>query len=204
MNLNFVEIGTSNFDTLIQKASDKVYGMSIEPISEYLNQLPNPPNVIKLNCAVSFDDTESDIEIYYIPENIINDEQLPAWLKGCNSIGKYHLKHVEYNLEKFVKIEKVKQIPIAVILKTNNIESIEFLKIDTEGGDTFILKNLFKYLKNKNKTYYPKKITFESNRLSKKEDVDEVINLYISLGYKLVKRKLDTTLVLCGGGEHDK
>jgi len=138
MNLDFLEIGTCNFDTLIQKASDTTVGISVEPLLHYLNQLPNPLNVIKVNCAISFDDTESDIEIYHIPESTIKKYNLPEALKGCNSLKDYHLKHKELKLEKYVEIQKVKQIPISKLLQDYNIESIKHLKIDTEGGDTYI------------------------------------------------------------------
>lgn len=41
MDLDFIEIGTSNFDTLIQTCSDDAFGISIEPLNFYLNDLPN-------------------------------------------------------------------------------------------------------------------------------------------------------------------
>ena len=196
MNLDFLEIGTCNFDTLIQKASDSTVGISVEPLAHYLDQLPNPKNVIKVNCAISFDNIESDIEIYHIPESTIKENSLSPALKGCNRIGDYHLKHKELNLEKYVSIQKVKQIPISKLLENYNIKTIKHLKIDTEGGDTFILKHLHAYLLTKDKSYYPKKITFESNRLTEPEKVSKIIIMYKKLGYSLAKRKHDTILVL--------
>jgi hypothetical protein len=41
MFFDFVEIGTSDFDTLIQKAGDTDIGISIDPIDEYLERLPS-------------------------------------------------------------------------------------------------------------------------------------------------------------------
>jgi len=198
MNLDFLEIGTSNFRTLIQSANDTTYGMSVEPLSEYLNQLPNPKNVIKVNCAVSFTNDESDIEIYYIPEHIIRKENLPEWLKGCNCLSTYHVKHKELGVEKFVKIQKVKQIPISKLLTDYKIVEINHLKIDTEGGDCYILNNLHLYLKDKPKNFLPKKITFETNDLTSKDIVNQTIQIYQRLGYRLgKKRKQDTVLIVC-------
>lgn len=196
MNLDFLEIGTCNFDTLIQKATDTTYGISVVPLSYYLNQLPSPKNVIKVNSAISFDNIESEIEIFYIPENIIIENNLPKSLTGCNSLSTYHLKHIELNLQKYVQIEKIKQIPIGKLWTDYRIETINYLKIDTEGGDTYILKHLYNYLNLKDKNYYPKKIRFESNRLSATESVDEIIELYKSIGYNLLKRKADTIMEL--------
>ena len=47
MHYNFVEIGTSDFDTLIEGADDEQVGLSIEPIAYYLNKLPDKKNVKK-------------------------------------------------------------------------------------------------------------------------------------------------------------
>ena len=50
-DLHFIEVGTSDFDTLIQVAKPETAGISIEPIKYYLDRLPNPPNVIKMNSC---------------------------------------------------------------------------------------------------------------------------------------------------------
>ena len=49
---DFIEIGTSDFDTEIQKNDNKC-GVSIEPIKYYLDKLPNKENCIKLNMGIS-------------------------------------------------------------------------------------------------------------------------------------------------------
>ena len=40
-NYNFIEIGTSNFDALIEECNDNSKGISVEPIKHYLDALPN-------------------------------------------------------------------------------------------------------------------------------------------------------------------
>ena len=197
MKLDFLEIGTSNFRTLLETADNNVIGISVEPLSYYLDQLPNFKNVIKENVAIAFDDTEKYIEIYYIPENVIKEKKLPDWLKGCNSLGKYHPKHEELGITELVKIDKVLQVPISKLLEKYKVTSINFLKIDTEGGDCDILLHLKKYLDTKDKTLYPKKIQFETNFLTPKEKIETVIASYKDLGYKQgKKKKTDTVLIL--------
>jgi hypothetical protein len=44
---DFIEIGTSDFDTLIETSDDKTVGLSIEPIKYYLDRLPERKNVKK-------------------------------------------------------------------------------------------------------------------------------------------------------------
>ena len=65
IHYDFIEIGTSDFHTLIESATDKTIGLSIEPIKTYLDRLPNKENVLKVQAAVS--DSDSTIEIYHIP-----------------------------------------------------------------------------------------------------------------------------------------
>lgn len=197
MHLNFLEIGTSNFRTLIENADDNDRGISVEPLKYYLDQLPNKKNVIKENCAISFDNSENEIKIFFIPEETIDRNQLPEWLKGCNKLNEYHPKHVELNITNLVQIQTVKQIPISKLFEKYNIESLELLKIDTEGGDCDILLNLCQYLKEKSKTAFPKKIIFETNFLTPEDKLQQVLFEYSKLGYKKgKKKKSDTVLIL--------
>lgn len=45
MDYDFIEIGTSNFDTLIQSADDNAKGISVDAVKYYIDNLPD-----KLNC----------------------------------------------------------------------------------------------------------------------------------------------------------
>ena len=49
---NYIEIGTSDFDTEIQKDNNN-HGISIEPIKYYYDKLPIKENSTKLNIAIS-------------------------------------------------------------------------------------------------------------------------------------------------------
>jgi len=196
MHYNFIEIGTSNFDTLIEKANDTTVGISIEPIINYINELPNKKNVKKLNVAVSFDDSDSFTNVYYIPKKIIEEYNLPKWTVGCNAINDYHNMHKIRNLQHLVSIERIKQIPIKKIFIEHNVTSLELLKIDTEGGDYKILQNLFKFLTNNINYSWPVKIVFESNKLTPQIEVNNIISLYNSVGYKLIKRSFKNNTVL--------
>ena len=53
MHVDFVEVGTCDFDTLIEKATDSTFGLSIEGIKSFLDKLPNKPNIKKINCIIS-------------------------------------------------------------------------------------------------------------------------------------------------------
>jgi hypothetical protein len=83
---DFIEVGTSDFHTLIQDCGDEVVGLSIEPITEYINNLPDKPNVTKIKAALS--DEDGEIQIYRIPSEEITKNYLPFWVRGCNSVNK--------------------------------------------------------------------------------------------------------------------
>ena len=193
MHYNFIEIGTSNFDTLIQKATDSTVGISIDPISRYISELPNKKNVKKLTCAISFDDSDSFTNVYYIPDELIKQHNLPKWTYGCNSINDYHNMHKVRNIQHLVTVEKIRQIPIKQVLVDHNVTSLDLLKIDTEGGDCKILKNLFLFLSTTGGYSWPKKIIFESNKLTPKNDVEEIISLYSKMGYTVTHQNFENT-----------
>lgn len=97
-DLDFLEIGTSDFDTLIQVADDNTIGISVEPIKFYLDNLPSPKNVEKVNAAISITGSSEDIPLFFIPPHIINEKGLPKWVRGCNCLGKMHPTIVNFGL----------------------------------------------------------------------------------------------------------
>ena len=84
---------------------------------------------------------------------------------------------------------------INYILDKYNVSGIYFLKIDTEGHDIVILNSFLDNLPNKH--LLPFKILFESNILSKSEDITNIIARLESIGYEVKHRdEADTSMVL--------
>lgn len=190
IDIDFLEIGTSDVDSIIETCDDNSIGFSIEPIKYYLDKLPNKKNVKKINKAITGDKNHNDkIKIYYIPFDVIIKENLPLYLRGCNKVEDYHPLHISLNVQKLVKIEDVELINIGDFLIENNIRSIKYLKIDTEGYDFNILKGLYDYLCNLTPIYYPSKILFETNTNGDKyiNDLYDILHLYYNLGYIVVE-----------------
>jgi len=186
IDVDFIEIGTSDFDTLIESASANTVGFSIEPIKYYLNNLPDKPDVTKINKAIVGSDYKKNIvTVYYIPSKIIEEKKLPIWLKGCNSINDYHILH-ELSLRHLVKTIDVECQTIGSFLKEYSIRSIKYLKIDTEGNDIFILRDLYNYLLTKDQKYYPLKIKFETNEWYNRDDIENIKSLYSELNYRFL------------------
>lgn len=196
MNLDFLEIGTADFDTCIQCYPDDAIGISVEPIKYYLDKLPNKPFVKKINAAVSLDDMEGTVDVYYIPTSVIVENGLEDWYRGCNSVGDYHYAHKQNNLTHLVVKEPVAAIPIGKILEDNNVVKIKYLKVDTEGADCFILNNLLNYLKDKERHYYPECVMFESNLLSDRDYIRETVMRWKLAGYDIIPFNLNNTLLI--------
>lgn len=179
MKYDFIEIGTSNFDTLIEKANNDTIGISVEPLKSYLDDLPNKQNVIKAPIAISFDGLDGYLDLYYIPKMFFNHRNfnIPEGLQGCNSIGNYHPEHVKLKLQKYVKIKKVPSLSLKSFFEKYNVESVDLLKIDVEGGDCKILKQLHEILQDGN-LEKPKEISFEANALTPNEEIEEIVELF--------------------------
>lgn len=195
--LDFIEIGTSDFDTEIQKKNDKV-GLSIDPIEYYINKLPNKKGCKKIQAAIS--NYNGNTNVYYVAPDNIKKYNLPTWVRGCNSINNYHPTVSNLLSKKGVNIADIAityEIPCKTLLniiRENNVAGFYYLKIDTEGHDTVILENFCNNIKD-NK-HLPHKILFESNELSNKQEINKVIELLKEKGYDLIESSHDTLLKL--------
>lgn len=176
INYDFIEVGTSDFHTMIEQSDNSTIGLSIEPINYYLEKLPNRENVTKVNAALS--DFDGEVDIYYISTEEMNDNHLPFWVRGCNSINKPHdfarNKIGPELYDRIVTIDKVPTISWRSLIEKYNIGSIEFLKIDTEGHEHVILKSYLEECK-KNPSLFARKIKFEYNETSNRKALDELI-----------------------------
>lgn len=190
---DYVEIGTSDFDTEIQKADGKI-GLSIEPIKYYLDRLPDKPNCTKLNLAVS--DHAGTCKVNYLSEEEIQKYQFPWWVRGCNTINSYHpqvaeiCRNMGFDISRVITSDTVEVVTLFKIL--SELSGVYFLKIDTEGHDVVILSQFAKDIKNN--AMFPHVIQFESNHHTNQDDVTRVIDTFSS--YDMIERGFDTTLKL--------
>lgn len=195
MRYDFIEIGTSDFDTEIQNCDDDKIGLCIEPIDFYLNNLPNKKNVKKVNAAVS--NHLGKIDVYYLNEDTIKKFNLPYYVKGQNSIGSPHpeiLKWANIGLTiDDISKKEVNVINFKYIVEKYDVTSIDLLKIDTEGHDIIIMSDYLSFVEDK-KELLADNIIFESNSLSDQNLVNDIINRCVSLGYEILKRGENTIL----------
>lgn len=172
-----IEIGTSDFRT----QAGNVDGIFIEPVKEYFDRLPK---CNKENVAIS--NYEGEIDLYYIPSNVIEKKKLKSWLRGCNSVGKMHPTIIKSGLSRYCVKETIQVVRIKSIIDKYKVAFIDLLKIDTEGHDCIILNDYLDTVE-----ILPKVIQFENNILSNKEDVFFLVKRLQNLGYKCEKKQFD-------------
>lgn len=184
MRYDFIEIGTSDFETLLQESSG--VGLSIEPLKFYLDNLPNKDNVIKVNCAIS--DKNGYVDVFWIDPKDIQIYNLPEWLRGCNSIINPHPSAIkeleERNLLHLYKKSECKCMTWSTIVEIYDIRYVEYLKIDTEGHDCVIINSILD-----DNSILPKKILFENNVLSDVNYVNLTLDRLKSYGYNIIEQK---------------
>jgi len=214
MRYNFIEIGSCDFDTFLQKCSDEEMGITVEPIRKYLDNLPIRENVKKV-CAAVVPIVTEDINVYFIDSDDFDrdsDEywpgkKFPGYLRGCNSVSKPHDYHVAcpenlwvaqqhganypnvmktYNLLEtgLVKVEKCSCITFEELVKENNVSFVNQIKLDTEGQDCVLLNSILDFYE-KRTIQYPKIIQFESNMHNEPDDVDRMCKRLTDLGYRI-------------------
>ena len=205
MHYDFIEIGTSDFDTLIEVAQPGQRGLSVEPVSYYYNKLPKKPFVSTYQYAIG--ERRGDVRIYSTPIEVIEKLKLPDWVRGCNCIGEPHptvvayLKHhkVPITHDIFVE-EKVPMITLHDLFMHAEVSSCKLLKLDCEGYDSRILLKYWeeitreRWKDRKCPNALPDKIWFENNltRLDNEPFGKTMIRLqdlfqkYRSIGYEIL------------------
>ena len=205
--LDFIEIGTSDYDTILESCYDFQKGISVEPLKFYLDNLPNRSNVVKINGALVSDQNIKTIKTYYIHPKDIEENGLEWWIRGCNSVGKPHDFHINYplNCDDFSKwhwgdkskiqtknlleqgIVQTLDVPcflFSEIMGLYDVEYVDLLKIDTEGQDASLLNTILDYYEDSTKRL-PDTILFETNGHNKLEDSIQIIKRLETFGYKL-------------------
>lgn len=184
-------------------------GMVIEPLSVYLNNLPDKDNVIKINAAFLFGGFKK-VPVYYIKPEIIKEHGLFDWMRGCNSVAKPHDFHLNYfkTIEEFnewgsmwrsgklpigrnlleeglVSIDTVPCVTFAGLVKDHGIKNVKYIKVDTEGMDADIVHSILDDLWTMNRVKLPSVIQFETNAHNDTKKSIDLINRLIQIGYKI-------------------
>lgn len=185
--LDFIEVGTSDFDTLVQKASNDDLGLSIEPLRAYLDRLPSPSNCEKLCAAIS--DRDGVATVFHVrPERVV-ELGLSSWVRGCNTLGAPHpavvklLKSQGLDPAAVLEQETVPVYRLATVFRRFGLSGAFRLKVDTEGHDGVILEDFFAHCETFQRPHH---LRFESNWLGDKDRFHRLVVRLIQCGYDIV------------------
>lgn len=198
--LDFLEIGTSDFDTEIEKCALTSRGVSIEPVQFYLDRLPNKQNVQKICCAIS--DSDGTANIYSLYDHVRVKYNLPNWVRGCNRMNEPHPTVEKLLVQNNIvsdgnvwRIEEIPKLSFESLVKHIGLERLIYLKLDTEGHDCVIMKSLAHCIRNVI-CKKPLLICFETNILTNRIDQLEVIQTFtFEFGYKIERVLGDETFL---------
>ena len=143
--MDYVDIGTSDFETSLDLWQPGQRILLVEPLQHYLCALDQHPGVFKMCAAIS--DYPGQCEMFHIPSQVIAQHGLPDWVRGCNRIQEPHPTVVQL-LQSRGLAESLIQQQSAVVLTFHqlceiyNITQARRVKIDTEGHDHVIVKQV--------------------------------------------------------------
>jgi len=140
----FVEIGTSDFDTLIPLAKKGWKGIFVEPVKYLLDNLERVDGCEYENVAISNYNGETTINYATDPKE--------QWVRGIGYTTQRKDDFIPYSYEpsrpsnhfwneNFSNLTKktVECMTLDTLLDKHNVKDIDFLKIDVEGMEYVIL-----------------------------------------------------------------
>ena len=128
----FIEIGSCDFGTLNHFPSKGGWnGVIVDPIKKYLDNIEKSDNVRYVNSAIS--DDRGAKKMYVFNDDIVNSDR--------DFAGMSTMYPTDSNM-KYMDEVMVNSITYKDLLESNNIERVDYLKIDTEGHDMNILKTV--------------------------------------------------------------
>ena len=181
MKFNNVDIGTSDFETSLNGLLPGQKVLLVEPLFNYLRNLPDPEGCYKMCAAIS--DQSGWGKIHYVKEEKIKSGNLPFWVRGCSSLNAPHPTVQKMNLPPdFLGVQDVRVITFEDLVFLYDVTEIDELKIDTEGHDYIILRSVIKAIKNGLKI---NSIVAEYNvNISNMNEMSKRMAELTSLGYK--------------------
>jgi len=163
-------------------------GILVEPVSYIFEKLKENYKGIK---NISFENVaigDKDGYKNFFRLKKIEDRDAPLWYDEIGSFLKENvLKHKDKfpDLEKYLITEKIRCLTLNSLFNKYNLKKIDFLQIDTEGYDYYIVKQIpFDSIKPKMIRYEDRHLPLEQQKYCK--------NLLIKNGYTLIQITGDT------------
>ena len=193
LKYDFIEIGTCDYDALIQSATDQTVGISVEPVRLYLDRLPSPPLVKKLNVAIG--DHSGAAEVHYIPPEVLERLQWGGERRGCNSVDRPHAGVVQWLRERgldydtIVRRDTVRMMTVAELFAEHDVTEIGVFKVDAEGMDPVIMQAYANCCTGGRRL--ASKVVFECNRVLSTQAANTAARERLqSIGYRIAREHI--------------
>lgn len=197
MIYDWIEIGTSDFDTLSKEhENDDTIGLSVEPNFVCLENFR--VDRYKQVACVAIDKVCRKEKIYRIKPDKYD------WFKredrGCVMLGKIHpilkerVDKLSGNINDYIEESEVECYTIKKLFEVYNVEQVKYLKIDVEGLDCMIVNQVLDYFDN-DRTKLPKNIVFEAVDWTDRNEINRTSNRLINYGYDIGRKDVGNGLV---------
>ena len=141
----FMEVGTCDFWTLRHLCDRGWKGIMVEPHKPFLDNIPDHENLIKINKAM-------DNKIGTASYTKIKDDKMfndPEWeeigvnsYRGMGSIFSGNVLHIATEFKDVLETYEVPTTTFDEVMESLGIDTIDYLKIDTEGWDFQIFETI--------------------------------------------------------------
>jgi FkbM family methyltransferase len=136
MSKFFVEIGSCDFDTCFPLLENGWSGIMVEAVKEITDSLPTHPNLKIINTVIS--DYDGEIEFYV--------SQGDDWVHGISHVASPNHKgtkllELNANRQFIGRKDTLPCMTLDTLIAENEIDHIDFLKLDVEGHETNIIES---------------------------------------------------------------
>ena len=183
---NFIDIGAfeGKYTDLIFKIQEKCRVIMIEPQSKYyllLKEKYKNNNLIKI-MKIGISDKEKLLKLK------INKHEITSTFSQFNDTNKYlNYKAILFNSNlknMTTNSENIEVFPLSLILQKNNLDSIDLIKIDTEGHEYEVLYGAGDYIKKINYIL----VEFHIDKIYENYNSDKIHNFLLENGFILQKK----------------
>ena len=182
----FIDVGAfeGKYTDLILKIQEKCKVIMIEPQSKYYSLLKEKyknNNLIKI-MKIGISDKEKLLKLK------INKHEITSTFSQFNDTNKYlNYKAILFNSNlknMTTNSENIEVFPLSLILQKNNLDSIDFIKIDTEGHEYEVLYGAGDYIKKINYIL----VEFHIDKIYENYSPDKIHNFLLENGFTLQKK----------------
>ena len=182
----FIDVGAfeGKYTDLILKIQEKCKVIMIEPQSKYYSLLKEKyknNHLIKI-MKIGISDKETLLKLK------INKHEITSTFSQFNDTNKYlNYKAILFNSNlknMTTNSENIEVFPLSLILQKNNLDSIDLIKIDTEGHEYEVLYGMGDYIKKINYIL----VEFHIDKIYENYNPDKIHNFLLENGFTLQKK----------------